>query len=618
MAEQPLAPENLSATGLPSARRGYDRKAVAALLEEAAHRWRELRDRHDELIAEIDRRGGIENLGRDLREIGERVAVILGEAQAAADGMRAHAAGESRSRLDEVAEEATGIIADAEATAFDWRRDAWLAAVDLLEQTGAAADEMVKRADADVLIIRARAEQDVHRHLAEARKEAADLLRAARAQGERLVAEAQHRADELESGVGAPPAAPEVRGSGWGVKVLGGEPRRRGGDPAVEIDPHHPAYGDVLAAEVSSLREKESHRSWPSGAPGPAGPPTPPDPPPVPSESPVGEHEASRLERAETAGPDPLPPEAPPETAAAESAPQQQMAEELAPTGAIDVPAAPAPGGPAGGPPGGVAGLEPTAVDEVGDLFDRLRRTDETPVVALVDDAASEAQPSEPGDPAASDGPTVPAGADPVEVRERLLLPVVNQAARAARREMVELQNRALDELRTLRRGAVWHPDAAGMAAAIRSVVAPVAAASVEAGGRGAVELGAAPSPDPVSPDRALGMIERMAAEVEASVAGVASAAEPAAEAARRFRGWRNDGIERWVRAAAYAGYHDGLLAGLAAAGITEVVAVPHGRPCRQCPAGTAVVWDPAAGSPPGYAVPPADPGCGCTVQPQR
>ena len=125
MADNPLVPEELTTAGLPTSRRGFDRKAVAALVEEAAQRWMELRDRHDAVIAEIERRGGIENLGRDLREIGERVATILGEAQQASEELRSHAVEEAKSLLDEMADHTDGLVREAQQIAFVLRRDAW-------------------------------------------------------------------------------------------------------------------------------------------------------------------------------------------------------------------------------------------------------------------------------------------------------------------------------------------------------------------------------------------------------------------------------------------------------------------------------------------------------------
>ena len=65
-----------------------------------------------------------------------------------------------------------------------------------------------------------------------------------------------------------------------------------------------------------------------------------------------------------------------------------------------------------------------------------------------------------------------------------------------------------------------------------------------------------------------------LVAQVQAAVAGAAGAGplEVASAVARVFRAWRSDEAERWVRAVAYAAYHDSLLAGLAVSGVAEVV----------------------------------------------
>ncbi|MCB2223989.1 MAG: hypothetical protein KQH83_07415, partial [Actinobacteria bacterium] len=276
MADHRLEPEELSTAGLPSARRGYDRKAVAALLEEASARWQELRDHHAAVIAEIERYGGIENLGRDLREVGERVAAILDEAQGLAEDLRRHAQEEADGHRVAALEAAAATTGEAEGQAFALRRDAWETGTRLLEQVRERAAAMIERAEADTLIIRAKAEQEAHRHLTESRKEAADTTRAARYEAERLVGEAKRRADELiEQAAQAAPEPPRRPGAGWGVTVIDAEGRRLGGDPAVEIDPHHPAYGDVLAAEVGSLHAMPESRPEPAPEPEPESAPEP-------------------------------------------------------------------------------------------------------------------------------------------------------------------------------------------------------------------------------------------------------------------------------------------------------------------------------------------------------
>lgn len=602
MADNPLVPEELTTAGLPTSRRGFDRKSVTALVEEAARRWMELRDHHDAVVAEIERRGGIENLGRDLREIGERVATILGEAQQASDELRSHAAEEARGRLDETADHTDGLVREAQQIAFVLRSDAWEGGSELLSQVQATAEAMIERAEADALIIRAQAEQDAHRHLTDARKEVADTTRTARFEAERLVGEAKHRADELiaeaaRSGSGAMDQEAETRPPGWGVKVIGSESRRLGRDPAVEIDPHHPAYGDVLAAEVSTLREQEVK----------------PEIPESPADDSGGKGAGEIVEEeAHVLTPQPEPdgsvvPERPePET---ESRPDTET--DLDPDRMVETEAEP------------VAETEPAAIpapDEVGNLFDRLRRTDEIPVVAVEPEPPPVPEPEpvepEPTPEPAAPPPPIASGPDAVEVRDRVLLPVLNEYVREARRQLIEVQNQALDEIRTLRRGAAWHPDSDLVTGALRDAVTPLAAAAVEAGGRGAAEMGAAPAPGPVSEVRALSLIEDMVHAMMADAVAAAAAEDPGSEVARVFRTWRNDEIERWVRTAGYAGYHDGLVAGLAGAGVAEIVGIRHGRLCTECPAAAGIIWDPAGPPPDPYASPPARLDCTCAVEP--
>ena len=602
MADNPLVPEELTTAGLPTSRRGFDRKAVAALVEEAARRWTELRDHHDAVVAEIERRGGIENLGRDLREIGERVTTILGEAQQAADELRSHAMEEAGGRLDEMADHTDGLLREAQQTAFVLRSDAWESGTELLSQVHATAEAMIERTEADALIIRAQAEQDAHRHLTDARKEVADTTRGARFEAERLVGEAKKRADELISeatlsGSGAMGQEAEVRTPGWGVKVIGSESRRLGRDPAVEIDPHHPAYGDVLAAEVSTLREQEV---------------MPEIPEPPPDDSGGMSSGEIMVEDVPVLAPQPEPerpvePERPePETeyrpeTEADPHSDRMVGKEAEPVAEVEPEAAAAP-------------------DEVDGLFDRLRRTDETPAVPVDPERfpVPEPQPVEP-EPASefsAPPPSIASGPDAVEVRDRMLLPVLNEYVREARRQLIEVQNQALDEIRTLRRGTAWQPDSDLVTGAMRDAVAPLATAAVEAGGRGAAELGAAPAPGTVSEARALSLIEDMAQAMTAEATNAAAAEDPRSEVARVFRSWRNDEIERWVRTAGYAGYHDGLVAGLAGAGFAEIVGIRHGRLCTECPAAAGIIWDPAGPPPDPYRSPPARLDCTCAVEP--
>ena len=203
-------------------------------------------------------------------------------------------------------------------------------------------------------------------------------------------------------------------------------------------------------------------------------------------------------------------------------------------------------------------------------------------------------------------------------MRERLLLPVQNRALRRVKEGIVELQNLALDALRVS--GSWEGPSAA--AATLAAALDPVAEEGAEAGAVAAGRFIGGEPPAPVISARSAALVATMAGDlvgqVQAAVAGASGAGplEVAAAVARVFRAWRSDEAERWVRAVAYAAYHDSLLAGLAVAGVTAVAPVASGLLCPECPAGRGAAWDPAGSPPSGTARPPAHPDCVCTVQP--
>jgi len=172
-----------------------------------------------------------------------------------------------------------------------------------------------------------------------------------------------------------------------------------------------------------------------------------------------------------------------------------------------------------------------------------------------------------------------------------------------------------------LRVSGSWEGLAAA-AAALDAALDPVAEQGAEAGAAAAGVFLGGEAPAPVitarSGDLVRAMAGDLAGQVQAAVAGGAGAGplEVAAMVARVFRAWRSDEAERWVRAVAYAAYHDSLLAGLAVAGAKAVAPVAAGLLCPECPAARGAVWDPAGHPPPGTARPPAHPDCVCTVVP--
>ena len=387
MTDQPFGPDRLTTGDLPKARRGYDRGAVEALLAEATEAWRHLEEEHAALMSRIEASGGLEYLQKDLTTIGEEVSRILGDAQAAADGLRERTETEASRRREESEADAMRRIEEADAQAFELRKSAWEAGMRLLEQVREAVAALIEDARQDALVIRAEAEKEGHRRIAAARKDGDDIIRQARFEADRSIQSAREIAEQLvararrdaeEGTISSDALTDEVQRlraeqSITGVKVL--EPDRRGAPPSRldpgeprsygELDPGQPGVSDALAAEVSQLRV----------APPDRGSPVEDEPEPEPELS---------------------------------TEPATGVEEESEPVDEHD--------------------------DELGSLFDRLRTTSEHEPVSAEEDV---------------DLPTAQAGEDALQLRDQLVLPVHNPAVREVKRRLVELQNEALDAART-------------------------------------------------------------------------------------------------------------------------------------------------------------------------
>jgi cell division septum initiation protein DivIVA len=549
MPEDTLGPDTLSTRGIPTARRGYDRKVVDALIADAVAAWSALEKRHAELVAQLEASGGLEYLQRDLAAIAADAGRMLAAATEAADGLRSRAREDAdrvitaagiaaAERVTAADGRAAGMVTEADRQAFQLRRDAWDEGMRLLVGVHQAVADVLAAADEEVQVIRADAEKETHRRMAITRKEAEEIIRNARYEADRQVTMARELAQEMldrtqtAEGPVIPTAGERQRRREImaeierlrsertieEVSVLPAEPAP-GPDDAPELmfgdlDPQATDLSDALAAEVEELR---------SGGGGGRG---------------------SKRPREEPAEP--------------ESAPVE----------------------------------EPPPADDVGTLFEALRTTAEhEPVEAM------------PG--------------DPVELRDRLVLPLYNQGLRDVKRRIVDLQNVVLDSLREQRPSA---PEIEAIAAQLAPAVEPMIQKAAAAGARASgVLTGASGAPVTVS-DRPHALVRGMAGDLAAELRGALGSGGGPAEAvsvvSRVFRAWRGDAAERWVRSIAFAGYHDSLLAALAATGSERVAGIPSGRPCPKCVGPGRVAWSPGAAPPDGLRVPPADLDCLCTVAP--
>ncbi len=262
---------------------------------------------------------------------------------------------------------------------------------------------------------------------------------------------------------------------------------------------------------------------------------------------------------------------------------------------------------------------EPASVDlaSVGgllsELFERLRSG---PVPAADGNAGEEPEDEAvPAEPVLT-GP-VP-DSEAIDRRSRLLLPIHNDAVREVRRRLVDLQNEVLNDIRVAKRKR-WSPDLDSLQRPLAEALEPMVHGAAVAGATAAGDLGGGVA-SPVLEARTAELIRAMGGALFADLEGAADRGDAGAtlleEAARVFRSWRNDVAPRWVQSITYAGYHDSLLAGLVAAGVTEVAGIRHGHLCAECPAASGGTWDPAGPPPEGTTIPPGHLDCTCTVGP--
>src|SRR3989304_4181802 len=145
MVDDDLGPEGFSTRGIPSAKRGLDKRVVDNLVAEAVERWAELKRRYNAALEE----------------------------------------------------QAAAVVREAEQQAFQMRGDAWNTGIELLDLVRETSSAIIAEAEDDALLIRAEAERESHRRLAVTRKEQDDILRNARYELDRQIAVARDLAAEM-------------------------------------------------------------------------------------------------------------------------------------------------------------------------------------------------------------------------------------------------------------------------------------------------------------------------------------------------------------------------------------------------------------------------------------
>ncbi len=148
---------------------------------------------------------------------------------------------------------------------------------------------------------------------------------------------------------------------------------------------------------------------------------------------------------------------------------------------------------------------------------------------------------------------------DWIEVRDSRLLPITNRALRGAKKALTELQNIALDSLRT---DEDWRPDVDAIAEALQAELKAVWAESFAAGHAVAEEMIGSKIKRPPTP--AADTLPRFAEGLADSVASVLDGVDNGqrarqSAASRVFRAWRTDEAERRIRELALHAYEMGV-----------------------------------------------------------
>lgn len=622
-----LDPDAIRTRTFSTGRRGFERAEVEAFLEQVASHVSDLQNRIDLTDARLNQLGITElpDLKLEIDTLGEDVREILQAARDAAEDMRDRANADAAAR-----------IAEAQQQAEELRRTAWETSTQMLEEVAAAAEAARAAANEDVLFIRAEAEREALRMTGDARRDVEELRITATAEAEKLVEDAGAEAGALADAAQQSTALAEERvkaleqrreelmaeleemrdtlgeledqiegrkaemthattdPSESSVRILS-EEKPAIGDwldddatvrllPPVPVMPLDPVDADELVAEVESLRTSV---------------------PVQPAES-VAESTAESATSAEIAALDfEIMSDAP---ATADSSATAEVFVAATPEEEVASPAVdPTP------PAGNVAEtsepasnhvpapdpeeVEPDAIEDpvagpdddiskIDDLFAKLRTpTEEAESPAMVEpveaaatpqitSSAQEADVAPPGDDAGaatSDGPW--------ELRDRAIMPLTNEVLRSIKRQIVEVQNAVLEEVRT--ESPEWRPKKAMFDAILGQDASSLAERCYATGVEAAGELSGGAVPDlPTLPTHSLvplvtDLWEAVVDALDGASSG--SSRERGASVGRIFRAWRTDEAERRVRQVAHAEYNAGVVAGLNALGVAYAVQ-PAGR----------------------------------------
>lgn len=555
-------PEEIRNAQFRTTLRGLDRSEVEEMLRVVADRIESLETERAKLetrLADVPS----QSLQSEFETVGREVTAILQAAREAAESMRERASLDAARWRREATDESDTTRREAAADAEALRRDAWVTGTELLDQAQANAESMRAAAERDVLTVMGEAEREAHRLTSGARRDAEDLIRNASMDAEKIVADATTRRDEIIDGANRRAAAAQER-----TKAL--EHRRdellqelenvRATLTRLEgsLEERREALDLTKSPEPSNVRvvhpPSDAKEQWEVGEtvrvvhPDDQQKPAP--------DSGMAEEVSDQVARIQETDsephvepePEPPVPSEPPAAAVPQQEPEDQPETEAAPAVELTPEPAPEP----------ETELEPD--DDVQALFASLRNGD----------AERDDEDARPGPPAPvveeestpnaeENGSVEDDGTDWMAVRESHLLPITNRALRGVKKAMTEVQNVALDSLRT---DEEWTPDEASIAESVHSELVGVWTESFAAGHAVAEEMEGERLEQPATPE--FGADKEFAADLAKAVAGALDRAgdgprERQSAASRVFRVWRSDEAERRIRDLAMLGYETGI-----------------------------------------------------------
>jgi hypothetical protein len=164
-----------------------------------------------------------------------------------------------------------------------------------------------------------------------------------------------------------------------------------------------------------------------------------------------------------------------------------------------------------------------------------------------------------------ADATEVASGKDWLEERDSRLLPITNRALRGTKKAIADLQNIALDSLRT---DVEWRPDSADMVVSVQADLIAVWAESFASGHGVAEEMTGSKLKRPPTPqsDAAMEFASSLGDAVSSALDEAGDGQRERQSAASRvFRVWRTDEAERRIRELAIHAYELGIEISVAA-----------------------------------------------------